>query len=542
MDIPPDKTQAGGGGSGATDIITKKATESHSLPQHNGNRISPHTQQSPPPLSSPTQSTVPDLANTILPTTEQSQLKPKKSRYAKVASKFVKRSTAPYQNLDDINDEEEDDDADLQSSASVSQFVSMAESEIGTVVDSNDRESTPSDTTHSVHTVQSVMSSKSRRSSRSKKSIQQTISERFAQIQGTPKTKISKKTSAQILVEEDEENESEDEYLEEAPEKPESIKNNSLTDPGVPKNNSNSPCSSPQNSNQHDLNQTLTTIVSPIRETKQPDDVNSGVNFEAGLNADFNAELKSDFNTESGADVDANVDALSTGGASTGAASVRSYNSKASSIKSIKNNVKHVVASFTNPLDGNSSNRKSSKSSKSSNSVNSPKIDIISVSNKTSSKQPKLPAKPKGILKKSREPQPARNDQMINTQNQYQPDSILAESNLERNRSRSTWSFASQSNSAYADSQVYEGKWWNHRKVQDNLKFVFTFVFLIVLGMILLITGLALIGSGKPFAGHFILIVMGLLFVIPACYYLFALYATVKGISGFRFYNLPLFN
>lgn len=542
MDIPPDKTQAGGGGSGATDIITKKATESHSLPQHNGNRISPHTQQSPPPLSSPTQSTVPDLANTILPTTEQSQLKPKKSRYAKVASKFVKRSTAPYQNLDDINDEEEDDDADLQSSASVSQFVSMAESEIGTVVDSNDRESTPSDTTHSVHTVQSVMSSKSRRSSRSKKSIQQTISERFAQIQGTPKTKISKKTSAQILVEEDEENESEDEYLEEAPEKLESIKNNSLTDPGVPKNNSNSPCSSPQNSNQHDLNQTLTTIVSPIRETKHPDDVNSGVNFEAGLNADFNAELKSDFNTESGADVDANVDALSTGGASTGAASVRSYNSKASSIKSIKNNVKHVVASFTNPLDSNSSNRKSSKSSKSSNSVNSPKIDIISVSNKTSSKQPKLPAKPKGILKKSREPQPARNDQMINTQNQYQPDSILAESNLERNRSRSTWSFASQSNSAYADSQVYEGKWWNHRKVQDNLKFVFTFVFLIVLGMILLITGLALIGSGKPFAGHFILIVMGLLFVIPACYYLFALYATVKGISGFRFYNLPLFN
>lgn len=542
MDIPPDKTQAGGGGSGATDIITKKATESHSLPQHNGNRISPHTQQSPPPLSSPTQSTVPDLANTILPTTEQSQLKPKKSRYAKVASKFVKRSTAPYQNLDDINDEEEDDDADLQSSASVSQFVSMAESEIGTVVDSNDRESTPSDTTHSVHTVQSVMSSKSRRSSRSKKSIQQTISERFAQIQGTPKTKISKKTSAQILVEEDEENESEDEYLEEAPEKLESIKNNSLTDPGVPKNNSNSPCSSPQNSNQHDLNQTLTTIVSPIRETKQPDDVNSGVNFEAGLNADFNAELKSDFNAESGADVDANVDALSTGGASTGAASVRSYNSKASSIKSIKNNVKHVVASFTNPLDSNSSNRKSSKSSKSSNSVNSPKIDIISVNNKTSSKQPKLPAKPKGILKKSREPQPARNDQMINTQNQYQPDSILAESNLERNRSRSTWSFASQSNSAYADSQVYEGKWWNHRKVQDNLKFVFTFVFLIVLGMILLITGLALIGSGKPFAGHFILIVMGLLFVIPACYYLFALYATVKGISGFRFYNLPLFN
>ena len=218
------------------------------------------------------------------------------------------------------------------------------------------------------------------------------------------------------------------------------------------------------------------------------------------------------------------------------------YNSKASSIKSIKNNVKHVVASFTNPLDSNSSNRKSSKSSKSSNSVNSPKIDIISVNNKTSSKQPKLPVKPKGILKKSREPQPARNDQMINTQHQYQPDSILAESNLERNRSRSTWSFASQSNSAYADSQVYEGKWWNHRKVQDNLKFVFTFVFLIVLGMILLITGLALIGSGKPFAGHFILIVMGLLFVIPACYYLFALYATVKGISGFRFYNLPLFN
>ena len=126
-------------------------------------------------------------------------------------------------------------------------------------------------------------------------------------------------------MEEDEENESEDEYLEEAPEKLESIKNNSLTDPGVPKNNSNSPCSSPQNSNQHDLNQTLTTIVSPIRETKHPDDVNSGVNFEAGLNADFNAELKSDFNTESGADVDANVDALSTGGASTGAASVRSY-------------------------------------------------------------------------------------------------------------------------------------------------------------------------------------------------------------------------
>merc|ERR1712127_91430 len=95
-----------------------------------------------------------------------------------------------------INDEEEDEDADLQSSASVSQFMSMAGSEVGTVVDStNDRESTPSDTTHSVHTVQSAMSSKSRRSSRSKKSIQQTISERFAQIQGTPKAKISKKTS-----------------------------------------------------------------------------------------------------------------------------------------------------------------------------------------------------------------------------------------------------------------------------------------------------------------------------------------------------------
>jgi len=383
------------------------------------------------------------------------------------------------------------------------------------------------------------MSSKSRRSSRSKKSIQQTISERFAQIQGTPKAKISKKTSAQILVEEDEENESEDEYLEETPEKPENIKNNNLqiTEPGVkglPKNNSNSPFSSPQISNQHDLNQTLTTIVSPIRETEQPDDLNSGVNFEANLNAD----LKADFNVGSAANLDTNLDALSTGGASTGAASVRSYNSKASSIKSIKNNVKNVVASFTNPLDSNSSNRKSSKSSKSSNSANStPKVDIPV--NKTSS-LPKLPTKPKGILKKSREP--PRNDQTINTQNQYQPDSILAESNLERNRSRSTWSFASQSNSAYADSQVYEGKWWNHRKVQDNLKFVFTFVFLIVLGMILLIAGLALVGSGKPFAGHFILIVMGLLFVIPACYYLFALYATVKGISGFRFYNLPLFN
>jgi hypothetical protein len=259
--------------------------------------------------------------------------------------------------------------------------------------------------------------------------------------------------------------------------------------------------------------------------------VNSGVDFESNLNADINAGLA--------VDLDANLDALSTGGASTGAASVRSYNSNAdtiqSSIKSIKNNVKNVVASFTNPLDSNSSNRKSSKSSKSSNSANPPKVDI-------SIKQPKLPTKPKGILKKSREP--PRNDQIINTQNQYQPDSILAESNLERNRanSRSTWSFASQSNSAYADSQVYEGKWWNHRKVQDNLKFVFTFVFLIVLGMILLITGLALVASGKPFAGHFILIIMGLLFVIPGCYYLFALYASAKGMSGFRFYNLPLFN
>ena len=142
-------------------------------------------------------------------------------------------------------------------------------------------------------------------------------------------------------------------------------------------------------------------------------------------------------------------------------------------------------------------------------------------------------------MKKSRD---NSNNIQQHPQNQYQPDSILAESNLERNRSRSTWSFASQSNSAYADSQVYEGKWWNHRKVQDNLKFVFTFIFLIILGMILLITGLALVGSGKPFAGHFILIVMGLLFTIPACYYLFALYATVKGINGFRFYNLPLFN
>ena len=77
------------------------------------------------------------------PETETSLASTQKSTKKFKISKFVKRSTAPYQNLDDINDEESDGD-DLRStvSNSVSQYQDFGGSEvIGSEVQ-NDRDST----------------------------------------------------------------------------------------------------------------------------------------------------------------------------------------------------------------------------------------------------------------------------------------------------------------------------------------------------------------------------------------------------------------
>lgn len=149
--------------------------------------------------------------------------------------------------------------------------------------------------------------------------------------------------------------------------------------------------------------------------------------------------------------------------------------------------------------------------------------------------------------------------------------------NLNKNQlSKSTWSFASADSNS--NRSLHHGKWWNHPKVQNNLKVVISCFVLIIVGIILLILGSGLIAnkkthfidrivdkigseSGSPvtnttsneqdedlddgtgsIAFYVVLIVVGIMFTMPSAYYLFAVYASVRGKSGYRFYNLPAFN
>ncbi|KAF0286685.1 Transmembrane protein 134 [Amphibalanus amphitrite] len=84
--------------------------------------------------------------------------------------------------------------------------------------------------------------------------------------------------------------------------------------------------------------------------------------------------------------------------------------------------------------------------------------------------------------------------------------------------------------------------WWTHPKVRDNKKVVICAFVLMVVGLLLLVTGIVI--AAVPIAGFqsFVFVMAGLLCFIPGAYHIAFVYLAVKGRRGYSFHQLPLFN
>ncbi|XP_037092723.1 transmembrane protein 134-like [Pollicipes pollicipes] len=84
--------------------------------------------------------------------------------------------------------------------------------------------------------------------------------------------------------------------------------------------------------------------------------------------------------------------------------------------------------------------------------------------------------------------------------------------------------------------------WWSHPKVQDNKKIVICAFGLMIVGILLLATGVII--AAVPIAGFqsFVFIMAGALCFIPGAYHIAFIYLAVKGRRGYSFQQLPLFN
>jgi len=84
--------------------------------------------------------------------------------------------------------------------------------------------------------------------------------------------------------------------------------------------------------------------------------------------------------------------------------------------------------------------------------------------------------------------------------------------------------------------------WWKHPRVKENWKVVAAAFALVIIGLGLLITGVAVLLIPLGGVQGLVFLITGAICFIPGAYHVVYIYLAVKGKKGYDFYHLPLFN
>uniref|UniRef100_A0A8C0CH57 Transmembrane protein 134 n=1 Tax=Balaenoptera musculus TaxID=9771 RepID=A0A8C0CH57_BALMU len=104
----------------------------------------------------------------------------------------------------------------------------------------------------------------------------------------------------------------------------------------------------------------------------------------------------------------------------------------------------------------------------------------------------------------------------------------------------SQWSF---SNISTSTQRSYNAccSWTQHPLIQKNHRVVLASFLLLLLGLVLILTGVGLEVAPSPGVSSAIFFVPGFLLLVPGVYHVIFIYCAVKGHRGFQFFYLPYF-
>ncbi|XP_066893809.1 transmembrane protein 134 isoform X2 [Kogia breviceps] len=104
----------------------------------------------------------------------------------------------------------------------------------------------------------------------------------------------------------------------------------------------------------------------------------------------------------------------------------------------------------------------------------------------------------------------------------------------------SQWSFSTISSST---QRSYNAccSWTQHPLIQKNHRVVLASFLLLLLGLVLILTGVGLEVAPSPGVSSAIFFVPGFLLLVPGVYHVTFIYCAVKGHRGFQFFYLPYF-
>ncbi|XP_013849483.1 transmembrane protein 134 isoform X6 [Sus scrofa] len=104
----------------------------------------------------------------------------------------------------------------------------------------------------------------------------------------------------------------------------------------------------------------------------------------------------------------------------------------------------------------------------------------------------------------------------------------------------SQWSFSTISSST---QRSYNAccSWTQHPLIQKNRRVVLASFLLLLLGLVLILTGVGLEVAPSPGVSSAIFFVPGFLLLVPGVYHVIFIYCAVKGHRGFQFFYLPYF-
>ncbi|XP_032494927.1 transmembrane protein 134 isoform X1 [Phocoena sinus] len=104
----------------------------------------------------------------------------------------------------------------------------------------------------------------------------------------------------------------------------------------------------------------------------------------------------------------------------------------------------------------------------------------------------------------------------------------------------SQWSFSTISSST---QHSYNAccSWTQHPLIQKNHRVVLASFLLLLLGLVLILTGVGLEVAPSPGVSSAIFFVPGFLLLVPGVYHVTFIYCAVKGHRGFQFFYLPYF-
>lgn len=100
-----------------------------------------------------------------------------------------------------------------------------------------------------------------------------------------------------------------------------------------------------------------------------------------------------------------------------------------------------------------------------------------------------------------------------------------------------------QNNPGYYAGSEPNKFWWKHPKIKENWKTVTAALVLVVLGVVLIFTGIIIYCNPSwNFIEGYAFFIAGFICLAPGLYHLVYLYLAVKGKRGFDFHHLPMFN